>query len=41
MPTNREDIIADFQEHIRKSGGASSDWLVGTAKDPEERKGRE
>jgi hypothetical protein len=34
MATNREDIIADFQEHIRKAGGAFSDWLVGTAKDP-------
>ena len=33
MATNREEIIAEFQEHIRKAGGASSDWLVGTAKD--------
>jgi hypothetical protein len=33
MATNREEIIADFQEHIRKSGGASSKWLIGTAKD--------
>jgi hypothetical protein len=33
MATNRDEIIADFQEHIRKAGGAASDWLVGTAKD--------
>ena len=33
MATNREEIIADFQQHIRKAGGASSDWLIGTAKD--------
>ena len=33
MATNREEIIADFQEHIRKVGGASGDWLIGTAKD--------
>ena len=33
MATNREEIIADFQEHIRKTGGAFSDWLIGTAKD--------
>jgi hypothetical protein len=33
MPTNRADIITDFQEHIRKSGGAANDWCVGTAKD--------
>ena len=34
MATTREEKIADFQEHLRKAGGASSDWLVGTAKDP-------
>ena len=34
MATNREEIIEDFQEHIRKTGGASGDWLIGTAKDP-------
>ena len=33
LATNREEIIADFQKYIRKSGGASSDWLIGTAKD--------
>jgi hypothetical protein len=30
---NREEIVEDFQEHIRKAGGASIEWLVGTAKD--------
>ena len=33
MATNREEIIEDFQEHIRKARGAAGDWLVGTAKD--------
>jgi len=33
MATNREEIIEDFQAHMRKTGGAASDWLVGTAKD--------
>ena len=33
MATNREEIIEDFEAHIRKAGGASSDWLIGTAKD--------
>jgi hypothetical protein len=33
MATNREEIIEDFQQYIRKTGGASSDWLTGTAKD--------
>jgi hypothetical protein len=33
MASNREETIADFEEHIRKEGGASSEWLVGTAKD--------
>jgi hypothetical protein len=37
MATNREEIIADFQEHIRKTGGASSEWLIGTAKDTHNR----
>jgi hypothetical protein len=32
MATNREEIIEDFEAHIRKTGGAPSDWLVGTAK---------
>ena len=34
MATIRGEIIADFQEHIRKEGGAGSDWCIGTAQDP-------
>jgi hypothetical protein len=33
MASNRREIIEDFQEHIRKTGGTASDWLIGTAKD--------
>jgi hypothetical protein len=33
MASNREEIIEDFHEQIRKSGGAAGDWLIGTAKD--------
>jgi hypothetical protein len=33
MASNRQDIIEDFQEHMRKTGGAASDWLIGTAQD--------
>ena len=34
MATNRGEIIADFQENIRKEGGAAGDWCIGTAQDP-------
>jgi hypothetical protein len=33
MATNREEIIEDFYAHMRKTGGAASDWLVGMAND--------
>jgi hypothetical protein len=33
MPISREEIIEDFERHIRRSGGALSEWCVGTAKD--------
>jgi hypothetical protein len=41
MPSNRADITADIEGHIQKFGGGMGDWCVGTAKDSEERKGRE
>ncbi len=34
MPMNHNEIIAEIQNHIKKLGGASGDWCVGTAKDP-------
>ncbi len=34
MPINHSEIIAEIQNHIKKLGGASGDWCVGTAKDP-------
>ncbi len=34
MPMNHSEIISEIQNHIKKLGGASSDWCVGTAKDP-------
>ena len=33
MRINQNEIIEDILEHIRQSGGESSDWCVGTAKD--------
>jgi len=33
MAINRDEIIADFEGHIRKFGGALGEWCVGTAKD--------
>jgi hypothetical protein len=33
MPINHEEIIEDFEAHIRRFGGALSEWCVGTAKD--------
>ena len=33
MASNREEIIEDLQEQIRKVGGRPSDWRVGTARD--------
>ena len=33
MPISREEIIEDFERHIRRSGGEMSEWCVGTAKD--------
>jgi hypothetical protein len=33
MPSNRADIIADIEQHIRKLGGAPNGWCVVTAKD--------
>ena len=33
MRINQNEIIEDILEHIRQSGGESSEWCVGTAKD--------
>ncbi|MGA3328227.1 MAG: hypothetical protein ABSF45_27575 [Terriglobia bacterium] len=33
MPINHEEIIEDFEGHIRKFGGGFGEWCVGTAKD--------
>jgi hypothetical protein len=33
MAISRDEIIADFEGHIRKFGGALGEWCVGTAKD--------
>ena len=33
MPITHEEIIEDLQDHIRRFGGESSEWCVGTAKD--------
>ena len=33
MPIIHEEIIEDFEAHIRKFGGAFGQWCVGTAKD--------
>ena len=33
MPIIHEEIIEDFEAHIRKRGGAFGEWSVGTAKD--------
>jgi hypothetical protein len=34
MPINHDEIIEDFEGHIRKFGGGFGEWCVGTAKDP-------
>jgi hypothetical protein len=34
MASNRQDIIADIEQQIRRVGGAPGEWCVGTAKDP-------
>jgi len=33
MLINRDEMIEEFERQIRKSGGAWSEWCVGTAKD--------
>jgi hypothetical protein len=33
MALMHEDSIEDFQAHMRKLGGAASEWLIGTAPD--------
>ena len=33
MPRNHEEIIAEIEDHMRKLGGGTGDWCVGTAKD--------
>ena len=33
MAISREDMIEDLERHIRKSGGALSEWCVGASKD--------
>jgi hypothetical protein len=33
MPIIHEEIIEDFEAHIRKFGGAFGEWCIGTAKD--------
>jgi hypothetical protein len=33
MLINRDEMIEEFEQQIRKFGGAWSEWCVGTAKD--------
>ena len=33
MAINHTEMIEEIERHIRKSGGANSDWCIGTAKD--------
>jgi hypothetical protein len=36
MPINHDEIFEEIEAHIRKCGGAFSEWCVGTAKDSRE-----
>ena len=33
MPTNQHEMIEEIRAHIRKAGGESGEWRVGTAED--------